>query len=82
MFKKIAMLIGAVKKDYSYYEKRSPGKGRKVVLKEIYGSRFSKKTGIIIEPLPKLGNYWLVEFGKDRAAINANDFDRIVVSRK
>lgn len=70
-----------VKKDYSYYAERTPGKGKKVVLKEIYGSRFSKKTGVVIEALPKLGNYWLIQFGKDKAAIQNNQIDRVIVPR-
>lgn len=67
--------------DYEYLKERTPAKGKKVVLKEIYGSRFSKKTGTIIEALPKLGNFWLVQFGKDKAAIHAKDMQRVIVSR-
>jgi hypothetical protein len=81
MSKKTGPGIGAVKKDYSYWEKRTPKAGRKAVLKDVYGSRFAKKTVTIVRTLPNLGNFWLVRYGKNEFAVHAKDIERIIVSR-
>ena len=77
----MAVFLGSVK-NYEYYEKRTPGPGKKALLKDIYGSQYGKKTVTIIKPLPNLGNYWLVKFGKSNFAVHAKDIERIIVTRK
>ena len=76
------VMIGAVKKDYSYYEKRSIAPGRKAILKDIYGSSIANKKVTIVKALPKLGNYWQVKYGRNTFAVHGNDLDRVIVSRK
>jgi hypothetical protein len=77
----MSVLLGAIK-DYSYYEKRTPSAGKIAILKNRYGNRFSGKKVTIIKAYPKLGNYWLVKYGKETFAIPANDIERIIVKRK
>lgn len=78
----MSVLLGAVKKDYEYYAKRTPSAGKTAILKNRYGSRFSGKKVTIIKPYPQLGNFWLVKFGKDTFAVHNMDIERIVVKRK
>lgn len=78
----MSVFLGAVKKDYEYYSKRTPSAGKTALLRDIYGWEFSGKKVTIIKAMPQLGNFWQVKFGKKIFSVHAKDFDRIIVKRK
>jgi hypothetical protein len=69
------------KTNTDYDSQRIPGVGKKVKLKEIYGSTLSGKTVEIVDTMKNYPNFWLVKSGKNIAAVLKREVDRVVVPR-